>query len=309
MTEKKDALNQIVVIAQSNGISAREIELAMNPASTERSGMGIVMKIFSILGGIFIFSGISTYIGMFWGEMNSPMRVIITLGSGFAAYIMGIVFSRDPRRLYTVAPILLVAAILECGGLFVLIYEYFNNHTNNWQLACRVVFGIMLLQQGLTFISLRIPVLLFTTLWFASFFFAMIFDMLGVRENWNAIIIGISLLLIAYGLRDSAYQRTLQIAYLAGSLLVLCASFDLLRNTPFEILYLALTCFMIYMSVVARSSSLLIISVLAMLSYIGYFTAEHFVRSAGWPLAMIILGVLFFVIGAGAIRIKKRYIS
>ncbi len=312
MTSKQDILAQIVTLAAQNGISASEIESAISGGKTDKTlekSSGIAMKIFSILGGIFIFAGISSYVGMFWNEMNSAMRVIITLGSGFVAYILGVIFSRDSRYPTAVAPLMLVAALLECGGLFVMIDEYFNNHTNNWRLACLIVFGLMLLQQGLTFVSMRIPILLFTTLWFGGSFFAVAFDMLGVTERWSGIIIGTSLLLIAYGLRNSIYQRTLQLTYFVGSLLFLFGMFDVLKHTPFEILYLAITCFMIYMSVVAHSTTLLVVSVLAMLSYIGYFTAEHFVNSVGWPLSLIVLGVLFFLVSAGAVRIKKKYIQ
>lgn len=309
---KQDALAQITSLAIQNGISVSEIEAAILGNNTEKklekSG-GIAMKIFSILGGIFIFAGISSYIGMFWDEMNSAMRVIITLGSGFVAYLIGVTFFRNARYPTAVAPVMLVAALMECGGLFVMIDEYFSNNSNNWRLACLIVFGLMLLQQLLTFISIRIPILLFTTLWFAGSFFAIAFDMLGVPERWNAIFIGLSLLLIAYGLRTTIYHRTLQLAYLVGSISFLYGTFDVLSNTPFEILYLAITCFMIYMSVMAHSTTLLVVSVLAMLSYIGYFTAENFVDSAGWPLALIVLGVLFFIISAGALRIKKKYIQ
>ena len=313
MTSKQDVLAQIATLAAENGISINDIELEMSGGNKSRKAIeksgGIAMKIFSILGGVFIFAGIAAYIGMFWEEMNSAMRVIITLGSGFVCYILGVIYSRDSKYPSAVAPLMLVAALLETGGLFVMIDEYFNNNTNNWRLACLIVFGLMLLQQGLTFISMRIPILLFTTLWFACSFFAIAFDMLGITENWNAIFIGLSLLLIAYGLRCTIYHRTLQLAYLVGSVLFLCGIFDVLHNTPFEILYLAITCFMIYMSVIAHSTTLLVVSVLAMLSYIGYFTAEHFVHSAGWPLALIVLGVLFFIISAGAVRIKKKYMQ
>lgn len=310
MTSKQEAIAQILMLAAQNGISASEIELAMKPEkSAEKSGSGIAMKIFSILGGVFVFAGISAYVGMFWGEMNSAMRVIITLGSGFVAYILGVIFSRDSRYHSAVAPLMLIAALLECGGLFVLIYEYFNNNTNNWRLASLIVFGIMFLQQGLTFISMRIPILLFTTLWFGSSFFWIELDRLGVYGKWNDIIIGISLLLIAYGLRGSIYRRTLQLLYLFGSCLFLYGIFEVLEYTRFEILYLAITCFMIYMSVMAHSTTLLVVSVLAMLSYIGYYTAQHFMYSSAWPLALIMLGVLFFIISAGALRIKKKYIS
>ena len=365
MTSKQDILAQIITLAAQNEISAQEIETAMlgsKPAKlSEKTGGSIAIKIFSILGGIFICAGIFAFVGSFWDKMGSAARVIITLGSGFAAYIVGVTFFRKSQYVAAISPILLAAAFFETGGLFVLIHEYFNNHTNNWRLACLIVSGVMLVQQGLTFVSMRIPVLLFTTLWAGSSFFTVAFDMLNVSGEWNAIIVGFSLLVIAYNLSDSIYQKTLQLAYIFGagtffsgmamiffksslyefsaaivgtsllciaygvrskiyqstlllsyvvaSWLFLYGWFDALKGTSFEVLYIAIACFMIYFSVIVNSTVLLIISVLSMLSYIGYYTAQHFVHSVGWPLALIILGILFFIISAGALRIKKKYIS
>lgn len=313
MSNKQAVLEQIVTLATQNGISASEIESAINGNKLEnlsdKSGGSIAMRIFSILGGVFILAGVSAYIAMFWDEMNSATRVIITLGSGFVAYMMAVIFSRESRYLSSIVPLLLIAALLESFGLFVLIDEYFNNYTNNWRLVCLIVFGLMLVQQGLTFVSMRIPILLLTTLWFASSFFYIAFDMTGIAEEFNTVIIGGSLLSITYGLRNSIYGRVLQLAYFFGSIMFFVGLFELLRNTPFETLYLAIAAFMIYISVLVNSTVLLIISVLSMLSYIGYYTAQHFVHSVGWPLALIVLGILFFIISAGALRIKKKYIS
>lgn len=362
---KTDILTQIVSLAKENGISIREIESAMlgsKPAKlSEKSGGGIAIKIFSILGGIFICAGIFAFVGSFWDIMGSAMRVVITLGSGFAAYITGVIFFRNSQYISAISPILLTAAFFETGGLFVLIDEYFSNNSNNWRLASLIVFGLMFVQQGFTFISMRIPILLLTTLWAGSSFFWIAFDMLSVQEEWNAIIIGFSLLVIAYNLSDSIYQRTLQLAYMFGaglffsgmgtvfyksefpelgaaivgtsllsvsygirskvyqstlllsyiisSFLFLYGWFDALRGSIFEPVYIAISCFMVYFSVLVNSTVLLIISVISMLSYIGYYTAQHFVHSVGWPLALIVLGILFFAVSAGALRIKKKYMS
>ena len=363
MTSRQDALKQITSLAKENGISIREIESALlgsSPTDTiKKSGGNIAIRIFSILGGIFIFAGIAAFIGSFWDDMGSFSRVLITLGSGFVAYIIGVMFFRESRYPAAITPLLLVAACFEIGGLFVLIDEYFNNHTNNWRLASLIVFGVMLVQQGLTFVSLRIPVLLFTSLWCGSAFLSIAFDMLDVPPEWNATIIGLSLLIIAYNLSASTYQHTLQIAYIFGAgffftgivglfykaqiydlgtaiigtsmlslsygvrskiyqstllfsyvvstIIFLYGWFDVLQNTPFEVLYIAVACSMVYFSVVVHSTALLFISVLSMISYIGYFTAQHFMNSALWPLALIMLGVLFFAVSIGTVKIKKKY--
>jgi len=58
-----------------------------------------------------------------------------------------------------------------------------------------------------------------------------------------------------------------------------------------------------------RSRTLLFTSTVAILAYISYFTSEHFQDSLGWPLVLILLGMVFIALSAIAIRINKRYIS
>lgn len=361
MTDKKEALLQIKNLVKEHSITIDELKKAIIPEQEKKDGMNTAMLIFSIIGGIFIFSGIGIYVSMFWIDMNSAARVISTLGSGFVAYIIGVVFSRDESKRGFVAPIMLVAALFETGGLFVLIHEYFNYQTNNWRLASLIVFGIMFTQQVLSFISLRIPILLLTSLWFAASFLAIAFDMLRVPEEWNLTFIGLSILLVTYGMHEIKYKRIVQMTYMLGlylfyggvlnifyrmgyydwgiaiiggslllsvyglrfnlyhnliflsniigSLCFLWGWFAILKDSPFEVVYIAITCLILYFSIVIKSTSILVIGVFSMLGYIGYFTNKHFVDSVGWPISLIIIGLLFSAISAGAFRIKKKYIS
>ena len=43
-----------------------------------------------------------------------------------------------------------------------------------------------------------------------------------------------------------------------------------------------------------------------MLSYIGYFSAKHFVDSLGWPVTLVLMGIAFLGIGTIAIKSKER---
>ncbi|MEZ5691024.1 MAG: DUF2157 domain-containing protein [Rickettsiales bacterium] len=362
MDSRQEALSQISELIKKYSISISEIQeaIAPTPENKKKDGMGIAMMIFSLLGGIFIFSGVAVYASMFWEGMNSAARVIITLGSGIALYVMGIIFSRDKSKAAFVAPIMFVAALFETGGLFVLINEYFNYDTNNWRLASLLVFGIMLTQQLLTFISIRVPILLFTMFWFAGSFLFIAFDMLGVVEEWTMFIVGLSILLISHGMYKDAYRRIAQMLYvisiyvfysgvlgifyqldyadygtaiigaslvstvyglrahlydniifisnIIGSLCFLWGGFEILQDSPFEIFYIGFLFLALYFSITIKSTSVLIISVLSTLGYIGYFTAKNFVNSVGWPISLIIIGIIFSAISAGAFKIKKKYI-
>jgi hypothetical protein len=65
----------------------------------------------------------------------------------------------------------------------------------------------------------------------------------------------------------------------------------------------------VYLSIAVRSRVLLIVSTVAILAYISYFTSEHFLDSLGWPIVLILLGLLLIGLSAAAMRINRRYIA
>ncbi len=53
---------------------------------------------------------------------------------------------------------------------------------------------------------------------------------------------------------------------------------------------------------------MLIVSTVAILGYISYFTERHFVESVGWPLALIMLGLVLIGMSTLALRLNRKYI-
>jgi len=305
---RQEALEQIVELARRYSIAPSEITAALQPSATPPRNKAPLF--FSALGGIFIISGIGAFISMFWSQMNSASRVIITLGSGVALFVMGVLAAKaeDERYRRAATPLLLIAGLLQPTGLFVLIDEYFH-HGSDARYACLLVFGVMLVQQAATFVGTRRTVVLFFAIAFGASFFATIFSILHVPNEWSAIIIGLSLLSIAYSLSESGYRSLSAAGFFIGGGIFLGGIFDVLRHSPLELLYLGLTCVTVYLSTLVRSTALMIVAVIAMMAYIGYFTEEHFAHSIGWPAALIFLGLIFIGIGAGAVRLRKRYIE
>jgi len=46
-----------------------------------------------------------------------------------------------------------------------------------------------------------------------------------------------------------------------------------------------------------------------MLIYIGYYTAEHFANTVGWPIALVIIGIALIGLSALAVRLNNQYIK
>ena len=64
----------------------------------------------------------------------------------------------------------------------------------------------------------------------------------------------------------------------------------------------------VYLSAVLHSRTLLAVSTLALLAYTGWFTSEHFADSIGWPLALIVFGIVMIGLSALAVRIDRDYV-
>jgi hypothetical protein len=136
-----------------------------------------------------------------------------------------------------------------------------------------------------------------------------LFDRIAMATsgNWAGLIIGVSVMLTAYGLHKSErYPRLIALGYFAGSLMAYTGLFDLVQNTPFELIYLAVTASVLYACVVLESRALLLTTVIAMLGFIGYYSSEHFANSLGWPITLVLMGVAFLGVGAIALKVKRR---
>lgn len=149
------------------------------------------------------------------------------------------------------------------------------------------------------------PALLIGSCWLNSGLFDLI-AMLTSR-NWASLIIGISVMLTAYGLHKSErYPRLIALGYFVGSIMAYTGLFDLVQNTSIELIYLAVTTSALYACVVLESRALLLTTVIAMLSFTGYYSAEYFVDSLGWPITLLLMGVTFLGVGAIALKVQRR---
>jgi hypothetical protein len=150
------------------------------------------------------------------------------------------------------------------------------------------------------------PALLIGTCWLNGGLFDRI--AISTSANWASLLTGVCVMSAAYGLqRAGRYSRLIGLGYLAGSIMAYSGLFDLVRNTPAELLYLAVTASMLYACVVLQSRALLFTTVVAMLGFIGFYTAQYFANSLGWPVTLVLMGVAFLGVGTIAMKVR-RYI-
>ena len=150
------------------------------------------------------------------------------------------------------------------------------------------------------------PALLIATLWLNSG----LFDRIAVAASasWAGVITGVCVMSTAFGLHQAGrYSRLTGLGYFFGSIMAYSALFDLVHNTSFELAYLAVAAAMLYACVVLQSRALLFTTVIAMLGFIGFYTAKHFANSLGWPVTLVLMGVAFLGVGTIAMRVKRQF--
>jgi hypothetical protein len=90
MSDKQDALVEVVDLITRHGLTIDEVSAALKgePAFKAARSGGILSRLFAYIGGTFVIVGLAIYIGMQWDDLDSPGRVMVTLGPGFCMFVV-----------------------------------------------------------------------------------------------------------------------------------------------------------------------------------------------------------------------------
>lgn len=310
-SEQSDALRQVVALARRHGLSAEDIAAALGESRSgtpeaESHWRSVIVRVLGYLGGTFVGAGIGVFVALQWDNLNSAARVIVTLGPGISALILGLLAAREERFAKASTPLLLVAAALEPTGMLVAFREFGTG--GDWHWASLITSGTMALQFTAVFGSRQRSTALFLVVLFATSFFWTAFDLLDFDGNVIALLVGGSLLLAAIGIDRSGHGDITPVMYFFGAIGFLYGFFDCVKRGPLEITFLAAAAGFVYLATLLRTRTLLFVATLAILSYTGYYTGEHFADSVGWPLALIGFGIFMIAMSAAAFRIDRDYV-
>jgi len=308
MTAKEQALQQIADIAREHNLTPPEILAELSPSKeASDSKSTILTRLFGYLGGIFVLAGLGVFIEMQWEEMNAIARITITLGSGIAAFVMALVAAEDERWEKTVTPLFLLAALLQPTGILLTLDEFSSGGDERH--AILLTSGVLLIQQTLIFLKTRRTVLLFMSLIFAVSFYGTAMDLFDLDEDLIAFTLGLSVLLVTHSIDRTRHAVITPFWCFVSSTAMMTGLFSLIRDSLLEIVFLGAACGLVFLSTWVKSRSVLFVGTVAILGYVGYYTAENFSEAVGWPIALIIFGLLLIGLSAVAFRINRKYIA
>lgn len=134
----------------------------------------------------------------------------------------------------------------------------------------------------------------------------------GYRDNdllrLTAAVTGISMAFTGHWIATHTISRKLIPGtwYFLGSCLFFSAVMGLLYDTPYDIAFIIFPSATLYISLQLRSRALMVSSLLAILSFISYYTFKYFADTVGWPLAMMVTGMVLLALGSLAMKMNKR---
>lgn len=307
MTSKDGALADIADIAKRHKLGIDEIAKALtdseNPNQAARSS-GVLAKVLSYLGGVFVLAGIALFISLQWDGFNSATRVFVTLGVGFAVYLFALVTMTDERFKKVTTPMLLIAALLQPIGLVVMLQEYSRGGKPEHGLLLMCV--VMFVQQFLTFLAKSDrTVLLFMSLFFGAAGFGTLCEILDIDFEYTALVLGIGLMCLCYVIDHSVHKAITPFWYCVGSVFLLYGAFEWVEHSVFEILFLGLGAGIMYIGTLVRSRTLLFVSVLALTAFTGYYFQDFLLNAFG----LIVMGFLLIGLSAFAMKLNRKYIQ
>jgi hypothetical protein len=274
---KQQAIAQILQIMEAHNLDADDI-LNLNAAKParkdaapgdtgRRAAIGqTVLRVFYYLGATLVFTGLGIYIETVWSDLTSFQRVLITLGPGFVAYLLGIIFARNSDLEKAATPAHIIGFVMQPVGVFVLLREYFDG--DDTALGAMFVFGPLALQQLLTFLSLRRQSLLLFTLLYTYGFAGAATVHYEFDRGISALACGLFLYLMTVDMqRRQAYRALTPLFFTLGSGLMLAGLYYHVGRTIYDPLALALSLGFLMHAVLTESRTLYVMSVLYVLAY------------------------------------------
>jgi len=322
MATKEEALQYIKTLAEQKVISKEELDAAFNSGNRIKTDIVLTKKlgiaeILYYIGGAIVFLGISILLWQNWSMFGFGTKVLATLGSGIAAYFVGLLFSRDENTEAAGSAFHLIFGLVTPIGLWV-VFDNAGFDASSYG-SQSLISGIMLGACLLSLFVFRKNIFtLFSILFSTWLFFSLTSWMIGRGSyfyDWKFYQYRILVAAIAYILLGHAFSKN-ERAPLQGFLYgfgifgFLGTAFMLgYKNIFWELIYPGLVFGTLFLSVHIKSKAFLTWGTLFLMAYILKITSRYFSSGLGWPLALVIAGLSMIGIGYMFLSLKKKYLS
>ena len=320
--EKEDILEHIKNLAARENISEEEIISAYKKGLTITPQKSTsVLEVLSYIGGAIVCLGIGVFLWQNWGILTITTKLLATLGSGAAAFIIGVIFGRDFRLEGIASAFFFIAAIVSPIGLFV-VFNSAGFDVSGFG-GQSLVSGIMFVTFFLSHLASKKSVLTFFAAVFGSWLFLSVTSLYVEERQFvddlKFFLYRAGALGVFYFLLGALYRKKRNL-YLAkvfsglGIIVLLGAVFALggwipNQNIVWELLFPVFIIAALVLSIKLQSTTFLVFTSLYLMAYIIKMTAEYFTEGLSWPFILVLIGLSFILIGYTSIYLSRKYIT
>ncbi|HET8574851.1 MAG TPA: DUF2157 domain-containing protein [Candidatus Paceibacterota bacterium] len=327
--EKQKLLQEIESFVAEGKIKKSELIESFDKGSAKVRKEHDVSRILYYLGGGVVLAGIFIFISQYWPVLGSVSRVLVTLGSGVAAYVAGTFFSADSRFRGVGNAFHLIGAVLLPFGMAVFVEEAGMEVSPG---VLSIIFLILSFGYIASFFLRRSTLFLFWSIVFVSALFFAFTEYLALSAAFSGEQIarfaeyriattGLSYLFLGYYFSPMFREQKDILPYSSalsgflygfgalgffGSTLFL-GGWNPNQSIFWEVLYPFLTFSGLFLSVYVKSRSLLIFSSIFLFGYIFKMTSEYFADNFGWALSLVVLGFALIAVGYLVVYLNKKF--
>lgn len=329
MITKEEAISYIKNLAELKVLTKQELDLAYDSALPENIGVLTkkklnITEILYYIGGGIVFIGIFIMIWQNWRDFSFLTKLLVTLGSGVAAYLVGAVLGkREKTQGISLAFHFIAAMVLPIG-----IYVVFDNaglDIGSYGIQSLISGILLVVYLASYFVFRKNFFILFSIIFGTWFYFAitgkMAAEVVLRKDLWNfnwyrVLVAGVSYMLMGYSFSKNDRKSLSGFLYGFGIFSFLLSSLLLggwkpeeFKNIFWELIYIGLIFGTLFLSVAIKSKSFLVWGTIFLMIFILKITSEYFSVGLGWPFALIIAG--FAMIGAGylGVSVKRKFIN
>ncbi len=269
-----------------------------------------------VLGATIVIIGIILFTYQIWNDIGSLGRIFVTLGLGLLITASGSFILNNKKEDKVGTVFHFIGGMLIPGGALVMLSEFSTGQPPEWPLA--ITFGIIFaFYLFINSIHKSVILTFFTIVNGTAFIYLFMNAILGDSYNHDVdiysyltMIIGLSYLLLSYSFKNTRNARLIEIFNFLGTIGLFIPTFlKIFDSLIWQFFYLILVIGGFVLSIYVKSRSILLVSTLALLSYVSYITSEYFADSVGWPISLVVLGFVFIALGYMSIIINKKYIK
>jgi len=295
-----------------------EPQLSPQPSSQALLPRINLQRILYYIGGFIVLLGIVIFIAQFWDTMNQVSKTVLALGSAVSAYALGYYFFANTQSKDFGHAFLVISAALFPLGIGTALDTIGISATKSGGVS--VISALLFMIFFTSYLALKAAIFLPFSIMAASTLFFSFTDFLvkdiGVPphfDEYRLLILGITYVLFGYYFFETNRKFMTNLMYIFGLLMVLGASLSLQGFYPgsVNVFWLLAYPFLLvatfWGSIKLQSKVFLIMATIFTFAEILKLTSEYFSKSIGWPISLIVAGLVVMGIGYMSFELNKRF--